>query len=107
MVNDEGTGAGACISPRLVACGAGIVAWVLLVRRVRALELRVNEVARKAELARRNADHVLRALAAKQADSAAGADVTDLQCARDAVREMIGRAEAAQRAYGPHAPPQE
>lgn len=104
MAKDEGAGAGARITPGLVACGAGFVAWVLLTRRVRALERRVNEVARKAELARRTAGHLLQTFAAKEAASAAVANVANLQCARDSVREMICRAEAAQRAYDPDAP---
>lgn len=104
MAKDEGVRAGVGITPGVVVCGAGIVAWMVLARRVRALERRMDGVVRKAELARRTADRVLQALAARAAASAAVTDAADLRCARDMVREMICEAEAAQRAYGLGAP---
>lgn len=110
MANDEGAGAGARLTPGLVACGAGIVAWLVLARRVRALERRVDDVARKAELARRTADRDRQTFAASDTASVAvaagacqvataAAEVAHLQTARAAVRELICQAEAAWRAY--------
>ena len=94
MANDEAAGAGARIAPGLLACGAGIVAWVVLARRVRALERRVDEVARKAELACHT--RVTKDLPAEAATCTA-----DLHGVSSAVQDMICRAEAAQRPYGP------
>ena len=108
MANDESVGGGR-IAPKLMACGAGLVVWVLA-RRVRVLERRVDEVARKAELARRNADCLLRSAEVKTAEyrtATATYDVTAFESTRNRVRELIDRAEAAARAYGPELLPQD
>lgn len=102
MANDEWVGGGR-IAPSLMACGAGFVIWVFA-RRVRVLERQVDEVSRKAELARRNAAHTFRSAEAKAAEyrfATAVDDVNAFDSTRDSIREMICRAEAAARAYGP------
>jgi hypothetical protein len=104
--NEEGVDGGSSVTaPRLVACGCVVTAWYILIRRVRTLERRVDSIAYKAELARRDADRRFEELADQAAATAAVAntaaevakaavEVVELQALRNAVQQMLRQAES-------------
>ena len=105
MSNEEGVEGGAVTTPQLVACGCVVTAWWLLARQVKALERRMDTVAYKAELARRDADRRFEELEAQVAATAtvantaaevaqAAVELVELQTLRDAVQRMIRQAES-------------
>ena len=114
MANETGVEGGA--APGWVTCGCVVAAWVMLTHRVQALRRRVDGVARRVELARRDADRRLRAMEEQVAATAAvvhdnnvatkaAAEVVELVKVRHRVQQMIQQAESLRHSYD-EAPPQ-
>lgn len=94
---------GAWLTPRRVACGAAVVAGLLLARRVRKLEAAARGTGRR--LATVEAAVATAAASAAAGCDRAGAEIDQLVSVCDAVRSMIRRAEEAGRFYNSNDPP--